>query len=301
MKLGFIGLGRMGQLMVKNLVRHRHRVIAYNRSPGPRRIAKKYGATTVASIDELVGKLERPRVVWLMITAGPAVDSVLSQLAPLLDRGDTVIDGGNSFYKDSVRRGKELGSKGVHFLDCGTSGGLEGAERGACCMVGGNPEVFRNVERIFKDLSVREGYALMGPLGSGHYVKMIHNAVEYGMMESMAEGFEMLKSGAYRGKINMYTVAHNWNHGSVVRSWLMELAERAFKNDPELKNYSPVVFDSGEGKWSVQDALEQELPFYTAAAALFSRYRSRQKERFGHKVAAALRHEFGGHAFVRKK
>jgi len=293
-KLGFIGFGRMGGNMVKRLLDRGHEIAVYARRPEVRKEAAGLGATPAASIAELVGQLASPRVVWMMIPAGDAVDGTLREVTPLLARGDIIVDGGNSWYRDSVRRAEAAGARGLRYVDAGTSGGIWGLTVGYCLMVGGTPDAVQVVEPAFRDLAPEGGYLHVGPSGAGHFVKMIHNGIEYGMMQAYAEGFAVLHDGPY--KIDLRAVSDLWNHGSVVRSWLLELAERAFRGDPDLRSLRGYVEDSGEGRWTVQEAIDRNIPAPVMTLSLLQRLRSRQEESFGDKVLAALRNQFGGHA-----
>jgi len=294
MQLGFVGFGRMGGNMVKRLLGRGHTIVAFARRPEVRAEAAALGAAPVASLADLAKRLTPPRVVWMMIPAGSAVDETLVSLLPLVSPGDIVVDGGNSNYKDSIRRAETVKAKGVHFIDAGTSGGIWGLQIGYCLMVGGSPEAVRVVEPAFRDLAPEGGYLHVGPVGAGHYVKMIHNGIEYGMLQSYAEGFAILDASPF--ELDLRAISGLWNHGSVVRSWLLELAERAFTADPELRRIRGYVEDSGEGRWTVQEAIDRNIPAPVITLSLLQRLRSRQEENFGDKVIAALRQQFGGHA-----
>ncbi|MGQ0644803.1 MAG: phosphogluconate dehydrogenase (NAD(+)-dependent, decarboxylating) [Elusimicrobiota bacterium] len=296
MDIGFVGLGRMGANMVERLLLGKHRVVAYNRTAEKTKAVMEKGAEGAFSLQELVSKLAAPRSVWLMVPAGQTTQDMIDQLTPLLSKGDLIIDGGNSRYTDTVRRHGELKAKGIHFMDAGTSGGIWGLKVGYCLMTGGDPEDFRRVEPALKTLAPNaEGYLHCGPAGAGHFVKMVHNGIEYGMMQAYAEGFEILRASPYKFK-NLEKVSHLWNQGSVVRSWLLELAEDAFKKDPDLAGIHDFVEDSGEGRWTIQQAIDSDVPAPVITLSLFARFASRQPESFGGKVLAALRREFGGHA-----
>ncbi|NGM85346.1 decarboxylating 6-phosphogluconate dehydrogenase [Paenibacillus sp. 7124] len=297
MKLGLIGLGKMGYNLTLNLLNHGHEVIVSDINPEPGRELEKLGAVAASGIAELTAQLARPRIVWVMVPAGAPVDSVVDTLAGLLDEGDIVIEGGNSHYKDSIARAEKLSARGIHFFDAGTSGGTEGAAQGACFMIGGNSEVFEAIEPLFRDLAVEKGYLYAGPSGSGHFLKMIHNGIEYGMMQAIAEGFELLEKSPYN--FNYEDVARVWSNGSVIRGWLMELTESAFSKDPKLSGIRGVMQSSGEGKWTVQTALDLEASTPVIALSLLMRYRSLEENTFHGKVVAALRNEFGGHAVVK--
>jgi 6-phosphogluconate dehydrogenase len=284
----------MGANMSLRLLRGGHEIVAYDRTPEPALALKSEGAITAASLEDVAAKLKRPRHVWVMVPSGAPVQQTLETLAPLLDRGDCIIDGGNSNYKDSIARGQMLLDRGIHFLDCGTSGGIWGLANGFCLMIGGPDEAFQRMEPVFKTLAPPDGYARMGPSGSGHYVKMIHNGIEYGLLQAYAEGFELLNASTY--DLDLRRIAALWNKGSVVRSWLLELAESALAKDPALEQIAGYVEDSGEGRWTIQEAIDRDVPALVLAYSLFARFRSRQQESFGAKLIAALRNEFGGHA-----
>jgi 6-phosphogluconate dehydrogenase len=293
-----IGLGKMGYNITQNLLNHGHQVVAFDLDDERVACIRKEGAETVSSIAEAVASLPGRKVLWLMIPAGKAVDSVIDEMVPLLSPGDILIDGGNSNYKDTVERYGRLKTLGISLLDCGTSGGTSGALEGACTMVGGDREAFDHVEEIFRDLSVEDGYLYVGTSGSGHFVKMVHNGIEYGMMQAMAEGFEVLHKSPY--DIDYEKVAKLWNHGSVIRGWLMELMESAFTKDSRLEEIRGVMNSSGEGRWTVETAFDLGVPTPVIAMSLFMRYRSLEDDTFAGKVVSALRNEFGGHAVVRK-
>jgi 6-phosphogluconate dehydrogenase len=271
--------------MVERLRRGGHEVIGYDRNPK---------VSDVGSLPELVEKLVPPRAVWVMVPAGDSTEQTIRELAGLLGKGDLVVDGGNSNFRDSVRHGAELAERGLLFVDAGTSGGIWGLEKGYCLMVGGSDEAFKRIEPALKTLAPEDGYAHVGPVGAGHFTKMVHNGIEYAMLQAYAEGFEILQ--ASRFELDLHQLASLWNHGSVVRSWLMELAERAFAKDPSLSQIRGYVEDSGEGRWTVFEAINEDVPAPTIAASLFARFASRQEDSFGMKVIAALRNEFGGHA-----
>ena len=294
MELGFVGLGRMGANMVRRLIRDGHRVVAYNRTAEKTKEIMGEGAEGAFSLKELVERLKTPRIVWLMVPAGQVVDDHIAELEPLLAPGDIIIDGGNSYYKDSVRRGKEVTAKGFHYMDAGTSGGIWGLKVGYCLMIGGEKAIFDHCEPLFKTLAPPDGYGYMGDHGAGHLVKMVHNGIEYGMLQAYGEGFEILNASPY--DLDLHKISHLWNQGSVVRSWLLELAELAFEKDPKLDSLKGWVADSGEGRWTVLEAMEHDVPAPIITLSLLERFRSRQDESFSAKVIAALRNEFGGHA-----
>lgn len=299
MEIGIIGLGKMGYNLALNLVKNHHRVVAYdvnNKALGD--IAHE-DVIPAYTIKDLIGKLSGRKIVWLMVPSGEATEKVIAEVAIYLNPQDIIIDGGNSNYKDSIRRYNNLKEKQIDFLDCGTSGGTSGALDGACTMVGGNKKVFDYCEQIFKDISVEDGYLYTGEAGSGHFVKMVHNGVEYGMMQSIAEGFEVLNKCNY--DIDYEKIAKVWNHGSVIRGWLMELMEDAFSHDKNLGSIRGLMNSSGEGKWTVQEALDLGVPAPVITLSLFMRYRSQEDDTFTGKVVAALRNEFGGHAVEKNK
>ncbi|KGE19857.1 phosphogluconate dehydrogenase (NAD(+)-dependent, decarboxylating) [Paenibacillus wynnii] len=296
MKLGMIGLGKMGFNLVLNLLSHGHQIVVSDLNLERGEQLAQQGAFPASSVEDLVAKLERPRMVWVMVPAGPVVEGVIDTLAGLLDEGDIIIEGGNSHYKESIARAERLEPLGIHFFDAGTSGGTEGAEFGACFMIGGNREIFTTIEPLFRDLAVDQGYLYAGTNGSGHFLKMIHNGIEYGMMQSIAEGFELLEKSSF--DFNYEDVARVWSNGSVIRGWLMELAQSAFSKDPKLSGIKGVMQSSGEGKWTVQTALDLEASTPVIALSLLMRYRSLEENTFHGKVVAALRNEFGGHAVV---
>ena len=299
MQLALIGLGKMGYNLALNLRGHDHTVVAYDRSANlTTQLASEGGTVPANSLEELCQALTGRRVIWLMVPAGDIVEGVISQLVPLLAPGDILIDGGNSNFKDSKRRYAALKTKGIDFLDCGTSGGMTGALHGACTMIGGEPAVYEYCKPIFDDLSLPGGSLYVGAPGAGHFTKMVHNGIEYGMMQAMAEGFEVLQKSDY--DIDFKAVADMWNHGSVVRSWLMELMSDAFSKDPKLDAIRGVMNSSGEGKWTLETALDLGVATPVIALSLLMRYRSQQEDTFSGKVVAALRNEFGGHAVVAK-
>ena len=294
MELGMIGLGRMGANMTERLVLGGHKVITYDRSAEAIQRVVDKGAVGAHSLADFVKQLSLPRAVWLMVPSGDAVDQTMDQLLPSLAKGDVIIDGGNSNYKDSIRRAEKMKTHGMHFIDAGTSGGIWGLQNGYCMMVGGEKEVVSRLEPIFLTLAPKDGYLHAGPNGAGHFVKMIHNGIEYGMMQAYGEGFELLKASQF--DLDLAKISHLWNQGSVVRSWLLELCESAFEKDPKLDSIKGYVEDSGEGRWTVIEAIERGVSATVLAHSLFARYASRQQDGFANKVLAALRNEFGGHA-----
>jgi 6-phosphogluconate dehydrogenase len=298
MQLAMIGLGRMGGNMVQRLLQGGHQVVVFDRTADAMKPHVAMGAEAAKDLADLCGQLSAPRVVWVMVPAGSAVESTIEQLLPGLSKGDIIIDGGNSNFKDSIRRGAWLKEKGLGFIDAGTSGGIWGLTVGYCLMIGASPEAFKLCEPIFRTLAPPEGYAHVGPPGAGHYVKMIHNGIEYGMLQAYAEGYEILHASK-DFKLDLHQISAVWNRGSVVRSWLNELAERAFANDTELTALKGYVEDSGEGRWTVQEAIDLDVPAPVITLSLLTRFRSRQADSFGAKVIAALRNEFGGHAVRR--
>lgn len=297
MELGFIGLGKMGANMVRRLMQGNHTVVVSNKEVDTAfNLAKELGSNVkpVNSAAEVAASLKGPRVIWLMVPSGAPVDELIAELRPKLSKGDIIIDGGNSNYHDTVRRGRELKEAGIHFVDAGTSGGVWGLQVGYCLMVGADKEAFRVLEPVLKTLAPKDGYLHVGATGSGHYTKMIHNGIEYGMMQAYAEGFDILKNSEFN--LDLRAITHLWNQGSVVRSWLLELAERMFNEDPELKNLKPFVQDSGEGRWTVEEAIRLSIPAPVITHSLLARFQSRQDNSFGFRVLAALRNQFGGHA-----
>ncbi|MBN2907933.1 decarboxylating 6-phosphogluconate dehydrogenase [Polycladomyces sp. WAk] len=299
MKFGMIGLGKMGMNLVLNALDHGHEVVVHDVNPEPVQTLAEKGAIPADSIETLARKLSRPRIVWLMVPAGDIVDQVLESVVPVLEEGDIVIDGGNSHYRDSIVRAERLGDRGIRFFDVGTSGGMEGARHGACFMIGGDKETFgQHLEPLFRDLAVENGYLYAGRTGSGHFLKMVHNGIEYGMMQAIAEGFEILDKSQF--DFDYEEVARVWSNGSVIRGWLMELTRNAFAKDPRLEGIRGVMHSSGEGLWTVQTALDVQASAPVIAMSLFMRYRSLEDDTFHGKVVAALRNEFGGHAVEKK-
>jgi 6-phosphogluconate dehydrogenase len=298
MKVGFVGFGRMAGNMVTRILERGHEAAVFARRAEVRSEVALKGATPAASIAELIEQLAPPRVVWMMVPAGDAVEHTIAEATPRLERGDILVDGGNSNYHDTVRRAEAAKTKGISYIDAGTSGGIWGLEVGYCMMVGGEPGAVRTVEPVFRALAPEGGYMHVGPSGAGHYVKMIHNGIEYGMMQAYAEGFAVLHAAPYR--FDLRAISAMWNHGSVVRSWLLELAERAFADDPEISHIKGYVEDSGEGRWTVQEAIDRDIPAPVITLSLLQRLRSREDENFGDKVLAALRNQFGGHAVRRE-
>jgi 6-phosphogluconate dehydrogenase len=319
MQLGMIGLGRMGANMVRRLMRGGHECAVYDRNPGSVKALVDEGATGTDSLINLVAALPRPRAIWIMVPAGPPTEQTIISLAELLEPGDTIIDGGNSFFKDDVRRAASLAGKQLHYVDAGTSGGVFGLERGYCMMIGGDAEVVQRLDPLFKTLApgpgqvertpgrkhggtAEDGYLHCGPVGSGHFVKMIHNGIEYGIMQALAEGFDIMKGAAnpsvaeeHRFSIPVAEVAEVWRRGSVLSSWLIDLTAKALVDDPTLSGFEGRVADSGEGRWTVMAAIEEAVPADVIATALFTRFRSRMEESFAEKVLSAMRFQFGGH------
>ena len=297
MELGFIGLGKMGMNMVTRLRRDQHRVVAYDRSTELIKQAESQGCVGSSSLSDLVGKLTVPRVVWVMVPSGAPTEETIKAVAAFLQPGDIIVDGGNTRFHDDVRRAAELTKKGIHYVDAGTSGGIWGLTVGYCLMVGGEDAAVKRLAPVFKTLAPENGWAHVGAVGAGHYVKMVHNGIEYSMMQGYAEGFELMSKSEY--KLDLARVADLWMHGSVVRSWLLELAAGALKDDQKLEQLKGYVQDSGEGRWMIADAIEKDVPVPTLTTALFTRFRSRQEESFAEKMLAALRNAFGGHAVRR--
>jgi len=296
-ELGMIGLGRMGGNMVQRLLLGGHRVVTYDRSASALADSQSRGAVGVSSLADLVGQLTPPRAVWIMLPAGQPTDDTIDRLIPLLSSGDTVLDGGNAHYKDSMRRAATLAAHGMDFMDVGTSGGIWGLAEGYSLMIGGKAETFQRLESIFQTLApaVDKGYSHVGPVGAGHFVKMVHNGVEYGLMQAYAEGFEILDAKKEFG-LDLRQIGETWRYGSVVRSWLLDLAVEALAADPNLGSLQAYVDDSGEGRWTVQEAVDLAVPAPVITLALQQRFRSRQEQPFGARMLAALRQQFGGHA-----
>jgi 6-phosphogluconate dehydrogenase len=299
MQLAMIGLGRMGGNMVERLMRHGHKLVVFDRSDEVVGKYQKLGATPAKDLGALVQALSAPRIVWIMVPAGDPVDETIAALKPGLSAGDIIIDGGNSNFHDTIRRGKELASDKIEFVDSGTSGGIWGLENGYCLMVGGSDAAVSVCEPIFSALAPENGYAHVGPTGAGHYVKMVHNGIEYGLLQAYAEGYEILYQSKTFPDLDLEQISEVWQHGSVVRSWLNELAASAFKRDASLADIKGWVADSGEGRWTVQEAIDLDVPAPVITLSLQTRFRSRQTDSFGAKVIAALRNEFGGHAVKR--
>lgn len=298
MKLAILGLGKMGYNLTLNFLSHEHEVVAYDVEPKRADELGREGAIPAYSIEDAVSKLDAPRVIWLMVPAGEIVDELVDKLSTLLSAGDIVIDGGNSHYKQSLDRYARLKEKGIHFLDAGTSGGMEGARHGACMMIGGDQEAFDHIEPMIRDINVENGYLYAGEAGAGHFLKMIHNGIEYGMMQAIGEGFEVLEKSPYN--YDFAEVARVWANGSVIRGWLMDLTERAFRKDAKLDEIRGVMHSSGEGKWTLETALDLQAATPVIAMSLLMRYRSLEQDTFHGKVVAALRNEFGGHAVEKK-
>ncbi|MBD0316008.1 MAG: decarboxylating 6-phosphogluconate dehydrogenase [Nitrospiraceae bacterium] len=297
MELGFVGLGKMGMNMVTRLRRDHHRVVVYDRSPEAVKQAEGEGCVGSTSLADLVRQLAAPRVVWIMVPSGAPTEETVQGAAALLQPRDIIVDGGNTRFHDDVRRAADLKRKGIHYIDAGTSGGIWGLTVGYCLMVGGEEVAVKHLAPAFTTLAPENGWAHVGAVGAGHYVKMVHNGIEYSMMQGYAEGFELMSKSDYR--LDLARVADLWMHGSVVRSWLLELAAGALKEDQKLEHLKGYVQDSGEGRWMIADAIEKDVPVPTLTAALFTRFRSRQAESFAEKMLAALRNAFGGHAVRR--
>jgi 6-phosphogluconate dehydrogenase len=298
MKIGMVGLGKMGANMTRRLIDKGHEVVGFDLGAEARATVASYGADTAASLPELAGKLSAPRVAWVMVPAGKPTDETIDMLGQLFQPGDVVIDGGNSNYKEAAPYAARLAEHGILFVDAGTSGGVWGLENGYCLMVGGSPEAIAITEPIFLALAPEGGYAHVGPVGAGHFVKMVHNGIEYGLMEAYAEGFELLSKADEYG-LDLHEIASIWRYGSVVRSWLLDLAELALRPGAGFEEIEPYVVDSGEGRWTLEEALERDVPVPVIAASLFRRYESREKNSYGLRLLAALRNQFGGHAVMR--
>ncbi|HXT07046.1 MAG TPA: decarboxylating 6-phosphogluconate dehydrogenase [Roseiarcus sp.] len=325
MQLGMIGLGRMGANIVRRLMKAGHTCVVYDRDPKPGEELAKEGATVAASLQDLVAKLAAPRAVWVMLPSGKITESTIETLSGLLAKGDAVIDGGNSFWRDDIRRGKALAAKGLHYLDVGTSGGVWGLERGYCMMIGGDAGQVKRLDPIFaalapgkgsipetpgrdgRDSRVEQGYMHAGPCGAGHFVKMVHNGIEYGVMQAYAEGFDILRNAdsegvaeEHRFNIELADVAEVWRRGSVISSWLLDLTSIALAEEGKLDSYSGYIEDSGEGRWTLQAAIEEAVPAEVLSAALYTRFRSRQQHTFAEKIISAMRKGFGGHVEPKK-
>ena len=320
MQIGMVGLGRMGGNMARRLMRGGHEVVAYATDPAAVKQISSQGATGVSTLDDLVARLAQPRTAWVMVPAGEATEQVVMELAKRMSRGDVIIDGGNSFYKDDVRRKKMVEPQGIHYIDAGTSGGVWGLERGYCLMIGGPRDVVERLDAIFKTLApgmgsiartpgreklagtAEQGYLYCGPSGAGHFVKMVHNGIEYGLMQSYAEGLDIFKNAAskdlepdLRYDLDLADITEVWRRGSVISSWLLDLTAQALAENPTLSNFEGVVADSGEGRWTVMQAVEEGVPADVLSASLYTRFRSRQEHTFAERVLSAMRHKFGGH------
>jgi 6-phosphogluconate dehydrogenase len=325
MQLGMIGLGRMGANIVRRLTRAGHSCVVYDRDPAPGAALAKEGATAATSLADVVSKLSAPRAIWIMLPAGVATESTIDALAPLLSKGDAIIDGGNTFWRDDIRRGKALAEKGLTYLDVGTSGGVWGLDRGYCMMIGGETEVVMRLDPIFsalapgkgsipltagrdkRDTRVEQGYLHAGPCGAGHFVKMVHNGIEYGLMQAYAEGFDILRNAdveavapEHRFTFDLADIAEVWRRGSVISSWLLDLTSSALAQEEKLDSYSGYIEDSGEGRWTLQAAIEEAVPAEVLSAALYTRFRSRRSHTFAEKVISAMRKGFGGHLEPKK-
>lgn len=298
MKIGFVGLGKMGAKMVERLLNDGHEVVVYNRSQDKVKEIEKKGAIGSTSLQDMVSKLEGRKLVWLMVPAGKPVDDNIAELLPLLSKNDIIVDGGNSYWRETVERGKKIEELGIHYLDCGTSGGVWGLQNGYCLMYGGEKEPVSFAESIFKSLAPENGFIHCGASGSGHMTKMVHNGIEYGMMQAYAEGFEIMKQSPY--DIDLEKVSRTWMHGSVVRSWLLDLIGNALEENATLDGIKDYVADSGEGRWTVQTAIDFDVPAHVITASLFTRFESRQESSFAMKLLAAMRNQFGGHAITKE-
>ena len=314
MQLGIIGLGKMGSNMAVRLLRGKHNLVVYDRSADATKPSAKEGAIVAKDVKDLVKKLDTPRTVWIMLPAGDITENTIKEVAGLLDKGDTIIDGGNSKFTDDVRRAKELAPQGIEYMDVGTSGGIWGLVRGYSLMIGGEKKNFKRLEPIFKTLGpagrkgnlayegekdIPDGYALFGPAGSGHFVKMVHNCIEYAIMQAYAEGFDIMKAFPH-AKLDMQQIAHTWRNGSVVASWLLDLSANALDEDPEFKGIKPFVTESGEGKWTVECALQWGVPASVITESVLTRFVSQGKSAYALKFLNALRHQFGGHEIVKE-
>jgi 6-phosphogluconate dehydrogenase len=295
MEIAIIGLGRMGMNMLERLAKDGHTVYGYDTSPEKMPEVEKRGGKGVTDLHEAIsGQKQTPKIAWIMVPQGKPVDDTIAKLKAVMSAGDIIIDGGNSYFKDTVQRGKGLEESGINYVDCGTSGGVWGLKEGYCLMYGGNPDACKTAEPIFKTLAPPDGYVYCGASGSGHYTKMVHNGIEYGMLQSYGEGFDILHASEY--KLDLTAIAAAWRYGSVVRSWLLDLLVLAFKSDENLQHIKGYVEDSGEGRWTIQEAIDHNVPAPVITASLFERFHSRETENFAAKVIASLRNEFGGHA-----
>jgi 6-phosphogluconate dehydrogenase len=293
MEIGVIGMGKMGYSLALNVRDNHHRVLVYSSTPAKISSLEKESIWGTNDLELLAQAFEGRKVFWLMVPAGEAVDKVIAQLMPYMEKGDIIVDGGNSHYRDTVRRAQALRELGMKYVDAGISGGPAGARKGACMMIGADSETFAYLEPVFRDICVPQGYRRMGENGSGHYVKMIHNGIEYGMLQAIAEGFEIMHHAPY--DLDFQEIAHVWNNGAVIRGWLMELTEAVFAADPKLDSIKGVIESSGTGLWTVEEALDKKVPVPVIAQSLFSRYRSLQEDTFSGKLIAGLRQQFGGH------
>lgn len=298
MKIGFIGLGKMGANMVQRLLNDHHQVVVWDLFEENIKKIESEGAQGAYTLEELISKLPEQKIIWMMVPAGKPVNDTLSNLQQLLNENDILIDGGNSYWKDSRERSLQASEQGIHFIDCGTSGGVWGLQNGYCLMLGGNKTAVDTIQPVIKSLAPENGSVYCGESGTGHLVKMVHNGIEYGMMQAYAEGFEILEKSPFQ--LNLPAIADAWQYGSVVRSWLLELAALALREDPSLEKLEDYVQDSGEGRWTIQTAMEFDVPVHVIASSLFTRFQSRQKESFAMKMLAALRNQFGGHAVKQK-
>jgi 6-phosphogluconate dehydrogenase len=326
MQIGMIGLGRMGGNMVRRLLRGGHECVVYDRNPDVTATFVAEGATGASTLDEFVAQLQPPRTAWLMVPAGDPTEGLVQELGKRMEKGDAIVDGGNSYFKDDVRRGQMLAGKGIYYIDAGTSGGVWGLERGYCLMIGGERAAVERLNPIWKTLApgrgdvppapgregkqstAEEGYLHCGPVGAGHFVKMVHNGIEYGLMQAYAEGFDIFRNAnlpslpeGQRYDLDLADIAEVWRRGSVVSSWLLDLTASALAENPDLSNFTGVVQDSGEGRWTVLAAIEEAVPVHVLAASLFDRFRSRQEHTFGDKVLSAMRYKFGGHVEPKKE
>jgi len=300
MKIGLLGLGRMGMNMARRLLKGDHKVFVYNRTIKKVKQIEKEGAIGSESVQELVKKIKPPRVVWVMLPAGNVTDKHIDILKGLLSSGDIIVEGGNSYYRDDIRRAQNLKPLGIHYLDVGVSGGIWGLKVGYCTMIGGDEADFNHIEPLLKTLSPKDGYLYCGPTGCGHFVKMVHNGIEYALMEAYGEGFEILEASPYKEYMDYKKISHLWNQGSVVRSWLLSLLESAFEKDPKLETIKGWVEDSGEGRWTAIQAVESGVSADVIVHSLFKRFQSRKNDLFSNKILAALRNEFGGHPVIKE-
>lgn len=301
MQIGIAGLGKMGYNMALRLLERGHQVLAFNRSYDKAEALAQHGAKPYKNLKHMISSLDKPRLIWLMLPAGEIVDKHIQELIPLLNKGDIIVDGANTHYPDDIRRAADLAEAGIHYVDAGVSGGIWGLKNGYCMMIGGERKIFDRIHPILSDLAPEDGLIYCGSHGAGHYAKMVHNGMEYAIMQAYAEGFELLKESRYSKEMDLSELAHIWNHGSVIRSWLLELCRDALRKNPDLEGIKGFVPDSGEGRWTVLEGVNSGVPLPVITASLFERFRSQQDEPFALKILSALRGEFGGHNVLREE